>query len=295
MVAGTKGIVKKESKKERAIRIYAEYGIEFDGKNILAPEFGFISPLLIDGNLKIGNGVYHFSTLPTNRIYTVVINGKEYSEKGTCPITCQGKDKNGNTVDTCYGTKGRYAIEGGTVQQSLLKKTYLIRNHLDFVYRAISAQLKVDNITVLRVHATGDFDSAAYIDMWKRIAIENSNVTMWTYTKVKDAESAFDDISNFNVVKSAIAGKGFNYGHCDYIISLYEYLKSLDLPVFICRCGVDKEQHCNECNKCATNKFVLFLEHSTDYNPKKDPLYPAFVALVNSQKFEKVNMLQAAN
>ena len=49
--------MKKQTKKE----IYSEFGIEFDGKQIKAPEFGFIPPLLINGNEKIGHGVYHLA------------------------------------------------------------------------------------------------------------------------------------------------------------------------------------------------------------------------------------------
>ncbi len=48
-------------------KIYADYGIEYKNGKIKAPVFGWINPLLVDGNEKIGKGVYHFSTLPTNR------------------------------------------------------------------------------------------------------------------------------------------------------------------------------------------------------------------------------------
>ena len=41
--------MKKLSKKE----IYAKYGIEYKNGKILAPEFGWIRPLLVNGNQKI--------------------------------------------------------------------------------------------------------------------------------------------------------------------------------------------------------------------------------------------------
>ena len=76
--------MKKQTKKE----IYSEFG----------PEFDFIPPLLINGNEKIGHGVYHFSTLPTNQLFEVIINNQNYTIPGTCPCYCKG----------CYATKGNY-------------------------------------------------------------------------------------------------------------------------------------------------------------------------------------------
>jgi len=35
----------------------------------------------------------------------------------------------------------------------------------------------------IRIHASGDFFSQAYFDMWLEIARENPNVEMWAYTK----------------------------------------------------------------------------------------------------------------
>lgn len=278
---------------QRRGKIYAAFGIEFKGGKINAPVFGFIPELLIDGNEKIGLGVWHFSTLPTTNEYTATVNGVEYTERGTCPCTCTGKNRKGQTVVTCYGTKGNYVRHADTINPGLLAKSHLIRNYPDFVRRAISAQIIADHIEVLRVHATGDF-CGDEVNVFRTVAQDFPGVTFWTYTKVRTAEAAFDDIPNFNVVKSTIPGKGYNYGHCDYVISVYEYLKAADLPVFICRCGIDKNQHCNTCSKCSENAFVLFLEHSTDYNPEKDPLFPVFKALVESQDFTPKAMTKAA-
>lgn len=291
-----KSIVKKESKKARTIRIYSEYNIISDGEKLYHTEFGFINPLLIDGNDKIGKGVWHFSTLPTNKLFIVNVNGNEYTESGTCPCHC-GKTvtKNGKEmfVSTCYATKGNYNY--GSTKKSLMVRTWLVRHDLDFVARAILAQIKIDGIKVIRVHASGDFDSMAYAEMWRNIALNNPQVIMWTYTKVKACEDYFDDIPNFNVVKSVIAGKGFNYGHCDYILSLYDYLTSIGKSVYICRCGIDKNQHCNACTACSKYDYVLFLEHSTDYKAEKDKLFPIVKALIESQTTAVLENLIAAD
>lgn len=252
--------------------IYAAHSVQFDGKHIIAPEFGPIPRLLVNGNKKIGKGVYHFSILPTNQIFTVRVREIEYKLFGSCACYCKG----------CYAMSGRYVMD--SVKKSLAVKTWLAYNALDFVEKAINAQIAADNIKIVRVHVAGDFFSAEYVEMWKRIAINNPAVCFWTYTKVETAENAFNDIPNFNVVKSVIPGKGFNFGTCEYLLGVYEFLRNIGEKPYICRCGVDDAQHCIDCAACRTCKYVLFLEHGTDYDAKKDPLYPAFCALVLAQK-----------
>lgn len=248
--------------------IYAEYHIEYKAGKIHAPLYGWIAPLLVNGNAKLGRGVWTWSTLPTNK--TFEIDGETVS--GTCPCNCSG----------CYATKGNYNFS--SVKKSLAMKTVLSYQHLHFVYRAISAQIKADNVKIVRIHAAGDFPNDAYIAMWQDIALENPDTIFWTYTKNKAAENAFDDIENANVVKSVIPGHGFNFGHCDYILDIYSALSSAGESVYICRCGIDNNQHCINCKGCMKHKFVLFVEHSTEYKAEADPLFPELAKIVESQK-----------
>ena len=152
--------------------------------------------------------------------------------------------------------------------------------------RAIMAQIIADGIRVCRVHVTGDFFSMEYINMWREIAQAFPGVVFWSYTKNPVAEHAFDDIENFHVVPSKIPGKGYNYGHCNYILALFDYLTKKGFRVFVCMCGFDDENpaHCDTCGACRTCDYVLFLEHSTNYNAKDDPLYPVLKALVLAQE-----------
>lgn len=259
--------MKKPTKKE----VYARFGIDFDGTYIMTP-YGPARPLLKNGNTKLGPLVYAFSLLAGTGLYKAVINGVEYDVLGTCCCDCTG----------CYAKVGRYRQKN--VIASLALNTLLARFYPDFLRRAIQAQIAADDIRIIRIHAAGDFFSAVYIDVWKSTALMYADVNMWTYTKYGPAEHAFDDIKNFNVVSSIIAGKGVNYGHIDYVLAMYEYLQQAGVPVHICRCGIDKNQHCQNCRGCTLYKFVLFIEHSTDYDAKSDPLYPVIVAVINAQK-----------
>lgn len=273
-----KNVTKRTSKRA----IYAAYGIEYKAGKILAPIYGWINPLLINGNEKLGKGVYTYSTLATNLDITYFENGEKKTEKGTCPCTC--RDKETGKID-CYACTGCYLFN--STKLSLARKTVLSRLHLDFVKRAIIAQIKADKITICRIHASGDFFGAAYINAWREIVSACPDCVFWSYTKNKVAENAFDDLNNCNIVKSVIAGKGVNFGKCAYIIALYTELKAAGKSVYICRCGIDKEQHCNNCRHCSECEYVLFLEHSTGYKPEEDKLFPVFVALVESQKEEE--------
>ena len=276
-----KAKVKRMTKKD----IYAEYGIEFrnsDGK-IFAPLFGWINPLLINGNAKIGKGVWQYSSLPTNKWFHINVNGEPFECKGTCACTCEG----------CYACAGCYHFNSTKI--SLLRKTILQRLYPDFVKKAIIAQIKADKIKLCRIHVAGDFDpeNKAYIPMWYEIVETCKTTLFWTYTKVTAAEHAFDNLPNINVVKSIIEGYGFNFGKCEYVIRLYHILTSMGKTVHICRCGIDENQHCVNCKGCATNEYVLFIEHSTDYVAKNDPLYPEIVKLIESQQSMTEDLLAA--
>ena len=263
--------------------IYKEYGIDFikAGKSnwhIVTP-IGDIAPVLVKGNKKIGN-VWHFSTLPGSKEYNVTLaSGENVTMCGTCAGNCE----NG------YCMVGRYVM--ASVQNSLANKTVLARDYMGYLNRAIRAQIKADKIKALRIHVTGDFFSKAYLQMWVDIVRDFPGVTFWTYTKETAAEKAFDCFENANIVKSNIPGAdlfdsataGYNFGHADYVIAIYNMLKDMGKSVYICRCGMDEKQHCDTCQGCAKCDYVLFLEHGTDYNPVMDPAFPAFVDAVNAQ------------
>ena len=257
------------SKKE----VYAKHGISFENGKIVSP-IGSICELLKEGNDKTGKLVYTFSILPGTALFTADINGQQITEKGTCVCDCVG----------CYAKTGHYRQTSAI--RSLVINTYLVNNHLDFVKSCIMAQLEYIGRGEVRIHAAGDFNtlnSAEYVDMWLHIAKRFNSFRFWTYTKVKQYETLFDGLKNANIVKSVIPGIGFNFGKCEYIISAYYTLKALNQAVYICKCGIDKSQHCEKCGICATYKYVLFIEHSTGYDATKDPLFEKLCEIVNNQ------------
>lgn len=262
-----------KAKKLTKKQVYAKYGITFKGEKILS-ELGYICELLKEGNDKTGKLVYTFSILPGTKTFTVEINGKVFEINGTCICNCTG----------CYAKTGHYNHD--STIRSMAINTFLVNNNIDFVKRCIMAQLEYIGRGEIRIHAAGDFNTAnpdLYTKMWHDIAKRFNTFRFWTYTKIKKYETLFDDLKNANIVKSVIPNIGFNFGHCDYIINAYYTLKALGLSVYICKCGIDKNQHCEKCGVCATYQYVLFIEHSTGYKAEEDPLYEKLCEIINNQ------------
>ena len=221
-----------------------------------------IPELLINGNDKIGKGVYHFSTTA--------------GLCGTCFLNCPG----------CYGMAGRYLFDN--VKESLARKTEIVRHDLEWFKYEINREIKKHKITYLRIHVTGDFFNKEYVMAWIEIVKDNPGCRFWTYTKAYghgfDNElKALNSFPNCNIVESLIPGCGFNYGHCDYILDTYYKLLSEGKRPYIFPCGVNDNQHCNECTGCSEHKNVLFIEHGTDYKAKEDSLYSKVAELINQQ------------
>lgn len=237
----------------RKADIYAKYGIEYKGGKIQTP-IGPMNELLKKGNSKVGKAVLTWSMNTT-----------------TCAVQCA----------KCYGRRGFYNMSN--VKKSLAMNTELATKHLDFFKRALFAQLEtLPAGTEIRIHAVGDFFSGEYADVWHDAAERFPELIFWTYTKRVEMEDKFDDLDNANIVKSIVNGK-FNFGHCDHVMNMYAELKEAGEKVHICRCGVDDEQHCAGCHECSVSKYVLFLEHSTEYDAKKDPLFNELAELINRQ------------
>lgn len=271
--AGTKRNGGNEQMRITKAMIYKKHGITFKDSKILSP-IGFIPELLKDGNSKTGKAVYTWSVLPGTGKYTLIINGEEIVICGTCICDCVG----------CYAKTGFY--KQNNVIESMARNTYLVNKYPDFVYRAISAQLEIIGRGEIRIHAAGDFNTAdpeSYSRLWFRIAKENPTFRFWTYTKLSKYETLFDSVKNANIVRSIIPHVGINFGHCDYIINAYYTLKSLNQEVYICKCGIDKNQHCEKCGICSAYKYVLFVEHSTAYKAEEDPLFEKLCEIVNNQ------------
>lgn len=267
--------------------IYAKHGIEFkkEGNKELIyckPIDKWINKLIPVGtNTKIGKKAGTWSMTHGNETVNIIdmhvkmqeimklVNLTEITY--SCPIHC----------DDCYCDNGCYNFPDNKAKNLL--KLILAKYFLEWLERALTAQIEADKITQIRIHAAGDFFSIEYTMMWKRIANRFEKQTIfWTYTKVEFALDILKDIPNLLIVPS-ITACGFNFGTCKELLYRYNKLTKLGYRVHICACGtpIEKELdiHCCTCKHgCKAIRtecdYVLFIKHSTnDYKAgEKDPV-----------------------
>lgn len=247
-------------------------GYKVYGNYVMVDEILYPLPLVF-GNDKIGD-VHQSSTLPTSgEIVSRDKDGNETTEKGTCPMTCPG----------CYGTCGFYRFN--STKYILTMRTRLLRRHPKAYFELVKIQCKYENVHKLRIHVTGDFIEGE-ADGFRQVLAEFPGIISWTYTKNegRDDIERLNEMPNCNVVKSVLPnGHGLNYGTVAHVASNYYYLKREGKSVYICRCGIDPNQHCDDCTGCTDHEYVLFLEHSTGYDPTTDYGYDKLVELINNQ------------
>ncbi len=279
-----------KNRKLTKAEIYADHGIETKKINstlYLVSPIGLVRPPLVNGNAKIGKGVFHFSTLPGTGLYDVTVCGREWNVQGTCICDCAG----------CYAKSGNYRYQ--SVKNALGMRTILARHYLSWLDKAIRAQIVADHIETVRIHAAGDFFSLPYAFTWEVIARDFPTVVFWTYTKVREYEGIFGAFENANIVKSILPDGSLNFGHIDHIEKEYKKLTAAGETVHICLCGTDKDlpkdkqQHCNGCKGCSCNEYVLFIEHSTDYVAEKEKNWEDFKNWVRQLVQEKESMKKA--
>ncbi len=245
--------------------IYKLYNIEYQNGKIKAPNGEFINPLLKTGNGKTGKSIFTYSQLAGARIWSTA-----YGEiKGTCAGNCPN----------CYACTGRYNMDN--VKDCNALHTLITRSYIDFKKRAIIAQIKADHISIVRVHASGDFDSIEDVKAWLEISAACPDTFFYTYTKRPWQEiEVLNKCHNFNIVPSLICGR-VNFGPCSELLEL----KAMVPNSYICPCGFDDSMHCENCKACATKEHVIFLLHSTpDYNGPDDPLYSELKKMVFNQE-----------
>lgn len=263
--------------RETGLKVYGDW-IMIDGDLYVLP--------LVDGNDKIGKGVWHASTLAGSEMVTFEYNDVIYSEKGTCPMTC--KNEAGDIA--CYGLTGCYNYS--STKFYLMKRTQLLRKYPEIYFKLARLQIIHENVKLLRLHATGDFIPGEAAG-WHEIFKDMPGLKGWTYTKCRWTADIrkLDNLNNFNIVRSIIPGCGYNFGHIGYILKVYYKLKKAGEKVYICRCGIDKNQHCVNCAGCSENKYVLFIEHSTKYKAMLDSLYETIKAIIEAQPKPILNII----
>lgn len=127
---------------------------------------------------------------------------------------------------------------------------------------------KKNMLPICRIHSSGDIYNNWYKIFLLDLAINNTKIKFYTYTKQLNDET-IDNInenySNFNIVKSIIEvnGKKFiNYGDMQYLELIASELRKAGKAFKICRYGMDETESCGgNCKACTECPYVLFKKH----------------------------------
>lgn len=263
------------TKKQQYLSLGQRYGISlsFTGKHSNIPKVNLtkegltLSMPMQKGGSKIGPNVWQFSTTPGTH--------------GTCVCNCEG----------CYGFTNLYHMWSNVA--ALANREYMARYRMAWLEDAIVIQLTVERARFVRIHVTGDFFSADYVQMWINVARRLPDVMFWTYTKTHWANlPEFKALPNVNIVDSIVDVPGqihsLNYGEATAIVKLYRALQALGEDVYLCPCGA-RATHCSDCRACSAHRYVLFVKHSCpDYHfDKSDPAYEDVMAILSEQDADK--------
>ena len=139
-----------------------------DTRGVVISPFG-------SGNLKIGAGIYTYSKLPgrphevalgsPHRLTVLKGDPDALSVMGTCPGATP------ECVEICYAQ--RPVAEQGVVYRMWQENSL----------RGADVPDPPDDAVLIRLHISGDFDSAPYIDRWAEILRARPHLTVWAYTK----------------------------------------------------------------------------------------------------------------
>jgi len=91
--------------------------------------------------------------------------------------TCPGRSH--LCDELCYGKKGCCAQPHSVASYERFYKATLREDFAD----CMIAQLARKRAGIFRIHAVGDFYSAAYINKWRKIVQASPHIKFWTYTR----------------------------------------------------------------------------------------------------------------
>ena len=120
---------------------------------------------------KIGGAGRHVKKgkLKGAEVYTLTL-----TERETCPTSC-------HHWDDCYGDNMPFAhrLEHGRELEARL-----IREVKEICTKAREKKRKV----LVRLHVLGDFYSAEYVELWRKLLVLHQNLYVWGYTHVTPSD-----------------------------------------------------------------------------------------------------------
>lgn len=131
---------------------------------------------LVNGNNKVGKGIWCFNTLPGDEPLSNSTKGKLTNIRGTCSGCCDG------CANKCY------AIRDGKLHHNSCipawsKNTLLARYNIDGMFAQLKSSLMKKKAAVLRWHSAGEIESYNYLLHMVKLAVDMPQTQFYCYTK----------------------------------------------------------------------------------------------------------------
>ena len=223
------------------------------------------------GNIKVGATAWTFNKLAGSGIIAGC--------KGTCGEHCQGCYSVENPKKSpCYVFKSyvQYGWDSGTVVKAHIRNTNIIRGNIEKAFEDIRTQIKKakKKPTMIRVHASGELESAQELSMWLKTANMYPDIPFYIYTKAfKEVNNVLSKLKSEDVPKNFFINisvwhnsgiKTYNkWKHLENIRAFvyddgYDYSKKLDIkfycPAYNKAGKLNHDLTCDKCKVCFTTK-----------------------------------------
>ena len=208
---------------------------------------------LVNGNRKVGKGIWCFNTLPGDKPLCNSTRGQLTEINGTCGGCCTG------CANDCYAIRDA-KYHHNSVIPALSKNTLIMRNDIDGLFVQIKEGLIKKKAKVLRWHSAGEIESFNYLLHMVKLAVELPNVQFYCYTKRFDYITQYlQEYKKFpkNFVVNISVWKGNDEGYDFGKLNKFVYDDGTDPKVSkMVHCpAVDKKGHstgvkCADCGWC---------------------------------------------
>ena len=131
---------------------------------------------LVNGNSKLGNGMYTFDLLPGDKPLSTKDKGQLTNVHGTCGGCCDGCQK------FCYAIRDARRFHNTCIPR-LGRNTVIMRNNIEDGFKQLKEALVQNKAKILRYHSSGEIESYDYLLHMVKLAVELPDVQFYFYTK----------------------------------------------------------------------------------------------------------------
>lgn len=140
-------------------------------------------------NVKLGSGIYTWSTLISDRVWNFKgQNGENIQVKGTCKKCSGCASENEKGRIPCYVEKSIYGPHGGSVMKNHVKNTLGLRENIEKVLFDLDKfmtreEKKHGHGITVRLDQAGEVENEDQLFMWVELCVRHPESKLYAYTK----------------------------------------------------------------------------------------------------------------